>query len=95
MDKGRPLKLINFPLTFKGGIWLLGAIVCFLGIVDRAVAAFSDGQLSLQDGIQLGAVILFFFSWFYLKPASNVDSKFLARTNHIQTLNELKNSKFN
>lgn len=95
MYKERSLKLVSFPLTFKGGIWLLGAIAWFFGIVDRAVAVFSDGQLSWQDGIQLGAVILFFLSWFYLKPAANVGSRFLARTNYVQTLNELKNSKFN
>ncbi len=90
-----PLKLINFPLSLKGGIWLLGAIAWFFGLVDRAVAAFADGQLSFQDGIQLGTVIVFFLGWFYLKPKSNVGSKFLARTNYVQTLSELKNSKFN
>lgn len=94
MYKDQSLKLLTFPLTLKGGIWLLGAIVWFFGIVDRAIAAFADGHLSLQDGIQLGTVIVFFLGWFYLKPRSNVDSRFLARTNYVQTLNELKNSKF-
>jgi hypothetical protein len=92
MYKEQSLKWIKFPLTFKGGIWLLEAIAWLIGIVDRAIAAFADGQLSLQDGFQLGTVIVFFLGWFYLKPKSKVGSRFLARTNYVQTLSELKNS---
>lgn len=91
MYKEPSLKLINFPLTFKGAIWFLGAIAWFFGIVDRAIAAFADGHLSLEDGIQLGTVIVFFLSWFYLKPKSNVGSRFLERTNTVQMLSKLKN----
>lgn len=95
MYKEQRFKFINFPLTFKNAIWLLGATAWFFGIVDRAVAAFADGYLSWQDGIQLGAVIVFFLCWFYLKPRSNSGSRFLARTDYVQTLNQMKNSKLN
>lgn len=95
MYKEQRFKFISFPLTFKSMIWLLGATAWFFGIVDRAIAAFADGHLSWQDGIQLGTVIVFFLGWFYLKPRSNSDSRFLARTNYVQMLNQMKNSKFN
>ncbi len=95
MYKEQPLKLIKFPLSLKGGIWFLGAIAWFFGVVDRAIAAFADGHLSWHDGIQLGTVLVFFLGWFYLKPKSTVDSRFLSRTNYVQTLSELKNSKLN
>jgi hypothetical protein len=82
MDKDQPLKSVNFPLTLKAIIWLMGAIAWFFGIVDRAFAAFADGHLSLQDEIQLFIVIFFFLIWFYLKPKFKIDSQFLARLNN-------------
>jgi hypothetical protein len=82
MRKGQPLKSINYPLTFKVVIWLLGTVAWLFGSVDRVFAVLADGRFSILDAIQLGTVIFFFLIWFYLKPELKLNSKFLSRLNN-------------
>lgn len=49
-------------------IWLLGVAFWVFGMIDRSIASFSDGYLSITDIAQLLTVLFFFVNWLFLKP---------------------------
>lgn len=65
-----PLELLPLLASLKNGIWLLGTSFWIFGLLDRTVAAFSDGYISAIDMAQMFTAAFFFISWLFLKPAS-------------------------
>jgi urea transporter len=69
----QPTQLYPFLGDFKQRIWLLGISFWVLGMVDRSIAAFSDGYLSTLDLTQLLTASFFFVSWLFLKPTRKLE----------------------
>jgi len=65
----QPTQLYRFLGDFKQRIWLFGVSFWVLGIIDRSIAIFSDGNLSTLDLTQLLTASFFFVCWLFLKPA--------------------------
>jgi hypothetical protein len=54
--------------TTKDRIWLFGTSAWIVGIIDRTIAVFSRGDLTIVNGLQLLLVAICFGGWLYLKP---------------------------
>jgi hypothetical protein len=72
MNKKQPSEITVFVANIKNGIWLFGVPSWIFGIVDRSLAALSDGYLSAVDITQLFTAFFFFISWLFLKPISKL-----------------------
>jgi len=68
MGKTATLELLSLLNILRRGIWIFGLSSWLFGIIDRSIAAFSDGYLSATDLIQLFIASFFAFCWALLKP---------------------------
>lgn len=90
MYKDRLLNFGGFSFSFKGGIWLLGALAWSLGLLDRIIFTLSDGHIVTQEVLQLILLTAVLVSWFYLKPSSRLSGKFPTEIDEIINLESRK-----
>jgi hypothetical protein len=62
-----------FILRLKTGIWLFGIPFWVFGIIDRTIAAFTDGYVSTIKLVHLFTASFFFLTWLYLKPEESLE----------------------
>jgi len=72
MNNKQRSEITVFVANIKNGIWFFGVPSWIFGIVDRSLAALSDGYLSAVDITQLFTASFFFISWLFLKPISKL-----------------------
>jgi len=72
MNNKQRSQITVFVANIKNGIWLFGVPSWIFGIIDRSLAALSDGYLSAVDITQLFTASFFFISWLFLKPISKL-----------------------
>lgn len=70
MNSRPSFEVLSFLAKLRNGIWLVGISSWIFGLIDRSLAAFSDGYLSALDITQLFTASFFFVSWLFLKPTS-------------------------
>lgn len=74
--------------TVKRRIWLFGTSAWIVGIIDRSIAIFTNGNFSVVNIIQLLLAIVFFVGWLYLKPTA---SSPIPSASRYSSLEELSN----
>jgi hypothetical protein len=63
-------ELAQFSWLLRSAIWWFGTIAWVFGIIDRSIAALSDGYFSAIDLIQISTAAFLFFCWLFLRPNS-------------------------
>lgn len=86
MYRDRLLNFGGFSFSFKGGIWLLGALAWSVGLFDRIISILSDRHIVTQEILQLILLTTVLVSWFYLKPSSRLSGDFSTQIDEIINL---------
>ncbi|PSF36248.1 hypothetical protein C7H19_13655 [Aphanothece hegewaldii CCALA 016] len=91
MYKDKLLNFGGFSFSFKGGLWLLGALAWSVGLVDRIISILLDGHIVSQEILQLIIITAVLVSWFYLKPSSRLSGDFSTGIDEIINLESRNN----
>jgi hypothetical protein len=87
------VEIALFIDQIKSSIWLFGIPSWLFGIIDRSIAAFADGYLSLIEIFQLFIASFFFVSWLYLKPEESFNSNDLEPSQYQEYLDRTQANK--
>jgi hypothetical protein len=65
----------NVSIAIRTAIWFLGNAAWIFGIIDRSIAIFVEGCLSLASITELLIALFLFVCWLFLKPNGKTTSR--------------------